>query len=142
MVAFEGGTFTMGATAVQGRDAYDNEKPARQVTLGGYRIGRAVPRRGTPIRKPHIAAPAAMWGDVIPKGDATSARLPARVCWATSPTLNRMYVARCPHIRRCAPNMGLSDLGTSATFVACPHVLGNTATVHYFNLRVMVQIYS
>ena len=56
MVAFEGGTFTMGATAEQGRDACDNEKPAHQVTLGGYSIGKAVPRRGTPIRKPHIAA--------------------------------------------------------------------------------------
>ena len=29
----EAGTFTMGATAEQGSDAYDNEKPAHQVTL-------------------------------------------------------------------------------------------------------------
>ena len=33
MVAVEGGTFTMGATAEQGSDAYDREKPAHQVTL-------------------------------------------------------------------------------------------------------------
>ncbi len=33
MVAVEGGTFTMGATAEQGSDAYSWEKPAHQVTL-------------------------------------------------------------------------------------------------------------
>ena len=41
-----------------------------------------------------------------PKGDATSARLPARVCWATSPTFSRTFAARFPHIRRCAPSYG------------------------------------
>ena len=39
MVAVEGGTFTMGATAEQGSDAYDSEKPAHQVTLSSYCIG-------------------------------------------------------------------------------------------------------
>ena len=39
MVAVEGGTFTMGATAEQGSDAYSNEKPTHQVTLSSYSIG-------------------------------------------------------------------------------------------------------
>ncbi len=39
MVAVEGGTFTMGATAEQGSDAYDWEKPAHQVTLSSFCIG-------------------------------------------------------------------------------------------------------
>ncbi|MBR6283773.1 MAG: SUMF1/EgtB/PvdO family nonheme iron enzyme [Muribaculaceae bacterium] len=39
MVAVEGGTFTMGATAEQGDDAWDWEKPAHQVTLSSYSIG-------------------------------------------------------------------------------------------------------
>jgi len=40
MVEVEGGTFTMGATAEQGSDAYDSEKPAHQVTLSSYSIGQ------------------------------------------------------------------------------------------------------
>ena len=40
MVAVEGGTFTMGATAEQGSDARDREKPAHQVTLSSYCIGQ------------------------------------------------------------------------------------------------------
>ena len=40
MVAVQGGTFTMGATAEQGSDAWDNEKPAHQVTLSSYSIGQ------------------------------------------------------------------------------------------------------
>ena len=39
MVYVEGGTFTMGATAEQGDDAFDDEKPAHKVTLSGYHIG-------------------------------------------------------------------------------------------------------
>jgi formylglycine-generating enzyme required for sulfatase activity len=39
MVAVEGGTFTMGATAEQGIEAEDDEKPAHQVTLSDYYIG-------------------------------------------------------------------------------------------------------
>ncbi len=39
MVAVEGGTFTMGATAEQGRYARDDEKPTHQVTLSSYYIG-------------------------------------------------------------------------------------------------------
>ena len=39
MIRVEGGTFTMGATSEQGSDAYDNEKPAHQVTLSPYYIG-------------------------------------------------------------------------------------------------------
>ena len=39
MVAVEGGTFTMGATAEQSSDAYDDEMPAHQVTLSSYCIG-------------------------------------------------------------------------------------------------------
>ena len=40
MIKVEGGTFTMGATAEQGKDAYDNERPAHQVTLTDYYIGQ------------------------------------------------------------------------------------------------------
>ena len=40
MVSVDGGTFTMGATSEQGSDAYDYEKPAHQVTLGSYYIGK------------------------------------------------------------------------------------------------------
>ena len=39
MVAVKGGTFTMGATAEQGDEAEDDEKPAHQVTLSDYYIG-------------------------------------------------------------------------------------------------------
>ena len=38
MVYVEGGTFTMGATAEQGSDADDDEKPAHQVTLSSFYI--------------------------------------------------------------------------------------------------------
>ena len=41
MIPVEGGTFTMGATAEQGSDAYDWEKPAHEVTLSSYCIGDA-----------------------------------------------------------------------------------------------------
>lgn len=40
MVYIEGGTFSMGATAEQGSDAYDDEKPVHQVTLSDYYIGK------------------------------------------------------------------------------------------------------
>ena len=40
MVYVAGGTFTMGATSEQGGDAYSDEKPAHQVTLSPYSIGR------------------------------------------------------------------------------------------------------
>ena len=40
MVYVEGGAFTMGATAEQGSDADDDEKPAHQVTLKGFYIGK------------------------------------------------------------------------------------------------------
>ena len=40
MVTVEGGTFTMGATAEQGSDAFDSEKPVHQVTLSSYCIGQ------------------------------------------------------------------------------------------------------
>ena len=40
MVAVEGGSFTMGATAEQGSDALPNETPAHQVTLSSYAIGQ------------------------------------------------------------------------------------------------------
>ena len=40
MIPVEGGTFTMGATAEQGSDAYDSEKPTHQVTLSSYAIGK------------------------------------------------------------------------------------------------------
>ena len=40
MVVVQGGTFTMGATAEQDSDAYDDEKPAHQVTLSSYSIGQ------------------------------------------------------------------------------------------------------
>ena len=39
MVRVEGGTFMMGATAEQGNNAWDDEKPAHQVTLSIYSIG-------------------------------------------------------------------------------------------------------
>ena len=40
MVRVEGGTFTMGATSEQGSDADDDEKPAHQVTLSSFSIGK------------------------------------------------------------------------------------------------------
>ena len=40
MVEVVGGTFTMGATAEQGSDAGKAEKPAHQVTLSSYMIGK------------------------------------------------------------------------------------------------------
>ena len=40
MVYVEGGTFTMGATPEQGSDAYGDEKPAHQVTLNDFYIGK------------------------------------------------------------------------------------------------------
>ena len=40
MVYVEGGTFRMGATAEQGEDARDNEKPVHRVTLSSYLIGK------------------------------------------------------------------------------------------------------
>lgn len=40
MVYVEGGTFTMGATSDQGSDAYDDEKPAHQVTVSSFSIGK------------------------------------------------------------------------------------------------------
>ncbi|MBR5638386.1 MAG: SUMF1/EgtB/PvdO family nonheme iron enzyme [Muribaculaceae bacterium] len=40
MVYVEGGTFTMGATSEQGDDAFDEEKPAHEVTLSPYYIGQ------------------------------------------------------------------------------------------------------
>ena len=40
MVKVEGGTFTMGATSEQGSDADSDEKPAHQVTLSDYMIGK------------------------------------------------------------------------------------------------------
>ncbi|MGM9838707.1 MAG: SUMF1/EgtB/PvdO family nonheme iron enzyme, partial [Sodaliphilus sp.] len=40
MVEVVGGTFTMGATAEQGSDADSEEKPAHQVTLSSYMIGK------------------------------------------------------------------------------------------------------
>lgn len=40
MVPVEGGTFMMGATAEQGRDAARDEKPSHSVTLSSYYIGQ------------------------------------------------------------------------------------------------------
>jgi formylglycine-generating enzyme required for sulfatase activity len=40
MVFVEGGTFTMGCTAEQDGDCWDDEKPAHQVTVKGFYIGR------------------------------------------------------------------------------------------------------
>jgi formylglycine-generating enzyme required for sulfatase activity len=40
IVFVEGGTFTMGCTAEQGEDCRDDEKPAHQVTVDGFYIGR------------------------------------------------------------------------------------------------------
>ena len=40
MVFVEGGTFTMGATSEQETDMWNDEKPAHQVTLSSYSIGR------------------------------------------------------------------------------------------------------
>ena len=40
MVYVKGGTFTMGATAEQGSDAYDDEKPTHSVTLSDFYIGK------------------------------------------------------------------------------------------------------
>ena len=40
MVAVQGGTFTMGCTSEQGSDCFDDEKPAHQVTVGDFYIGK------------------------------------------------------------------------------------------------------
>ena len=40
MVFVQGGTFTMGATAEQGDDVYEDEVPAHSVTLSSYYIGK------------------------------------------------------------------------------------------------------
>lgn len=40
MIGVEGGTFTMGATAEQGSDAYFDESPTHQVTLSSFAIGQ------------------------------------------------------------------------------------------------------
>ena len=40
MVFVQGGTFMMGATPEQGGDCHDDEKPAHQVTLSEYSIGK------------------------------------------------------------------------------------------------------
>ncbi len=40
MVRVEGGTFTMGATSEQGSEAESDEKPAHQVTLSSFSIGK------------------------------------------------------------------------------------------------------
>jgi formylglycine-generating enzyme required for sulfatase activity len=40
MVEVEGGTFTMGCTAEQGSDCYDNAKPAHSVTVRSFQIGK------------------------------------------------------------------------------------------------------
>ncbi|MDG1279292.1 MAG: SUMF1/EgtB/PvdO family nonheme iron enzyme [Algoriphagus sp.] len=40
MVIVVGGTFTMGCTSEQGRDCQKNEKPAHQVTLSDFHIGK------------------------------------------------------------------------------------------------------
>ena len=40
MILVKGGTFTMGATPEQGKDADKNEKPAHEVTLSDYTLGR------------------------------------------------------------------------------------------------------
>jgi len=40
MVAVQGGTFTMGCTSEQGSDCDDNEKPAHQVTVSSFYIGK------------------------------------------------------------------------------------------------------
>ncbi len=39
MIGVQGGTFTMGATSEQGLDAFNDEKPAHQVTLSTFSIG-------------------------------------------------------------------------------------------------------
>lgn len=39
MIPIQGGTFTMGATAEQGDEATDKEKPTHQVTLSNFNIG-------------------------------------------------------------------------------------------------------
>jgi formylglycine-generating enzyme required for sulfatase activity len=40
MVAVQGGTFTMGCTSEQSGDCFDTEKPAHQVTVSDYYIGK------------------------------------------------------------------------------------------------------
>ena len=40
MVYITGGTFTMGCTSEQGSDCYNDEKPAHQVTVSSFRMGK------------------------------------------------------------------------------------------------------
>lgn len=46
MVRVAGGTFTMGATAEQSADAFNNETPAHQVTLSDFSIGQTEVTQG------------------------------------------------------------------------------------------------
>lgn len=46
MIYVEGGTFTMGATSEQGKEAGKDEKPAHQVTLSDYFIGQTEVTQG------------------------------------------------------------------------------------------------
>jgi formylglycine-generating enzyme required for sulfatase activity len=56
MVFVEGGTFTMGCTSEQGSDCDDDEKPAHEVTLSSYYIGKTEVTQG-------------QWSVVMGKGD-------------------------------------------------------------------------
>lgn len=46
MIRVEGGTFTMGATSEQGKDAFSDEIPTHQVTLSDYYIGQTEVTQG------------------------------------------------------------------------------------------------
>lgn len=71
MVAVEGGTFKMGATAEQGEDAFDPEKPAHSVTLSSYFIGQTEVTQA--LWKAVMGSNPSNWkGDNLPV---------ANVCW-------------------------------------------------------------
>ena len=70
MVAVEGGTFTMGATPEQGSDCYDDQKPAHQVTLSSFHIGKY------PVTQAQWKAvmgknPSGFKGDMLPVGSVS-----------------------------------------------------------------------
>ena len=65
MVKVAGGTFTMGATAEQGDDAYDKERPTHQVTLSDYYMGQTEVTQA--LWKAVMGEnPSIRWGDNLP----------------------------------------------------------------------------
>ena len=70
MVYVEGGTFTMGCTAEQGKDCYKNEKPAHRVTVSSFHLGRYEVTQGLWMKVMEYN-PSSFKGDNLPVGMVT-----------------------------------------------------------------------